>query len=305
MARYGFGNGHPFGPDRFDAFAQHLEAAGIEDRIVRCDAPPASSTQLARFHTTEHLTRVSTRCAGDTGFLDQGDTPALAGLDQTAAHVVGATLDAANRIARGEFRRAFVPIAGLHHAGRDHAAGFCVYNDIGVAIEVLRADHGLRRLAYVDIDVHHGDGVFYAFEDDPDLGFADIHQDGRTLYPGTGHITETGKGDATGTKLNLPLWPGADDANFANTWAQVEAYVEAFEPEMILFQCGADGLAGDPLAALCYTAASHAHAARSLCTLADRHAQGRLLAMGGGGYNRDNLAQAWVAVVEALLEPTT
>ena len=110
----------------------------------------------------------------------------------------------------GECRRAFVPIAGLHHAARDRAAGFCVFNDCGVAIELLKRA-GLKRIAYVDIDAHHGDGVFYAFEDDPAVIFADLHEDGRYLYPGTGMAEEIGKGAARGMKLNVPLPPGADD----------------------------------------------------------------------------------------------
>ena len=123
--------------------------------------------------------------------------------------VVGATLNAAAAIMKGQCRRAFVPIAGLHHAGRDHAAGFCVFNDCGVAIELLRRNSGLERIAYVDIDAHHGDGVFYAFEDDPGVIFADLHEDGRYLYPGTGARTETGKGAGGGNEAQSFRWPPA------------------------------------------------------------------------------------------------
>jgi acetoin utilization protein AcuC len=195
-----------------------------------------------------------------------------------------------------------LPIAGLHHARRDSAAGFCVFNDPGVIIETLREQYGIKRIAYVDIDAHHGDGVFYAFEDDPDLIFADIHEDGRFLYPGTGFAHETGKGAAKGSKLNIPMLPGADDRAFHQAWPQLEEFVRAAKPEMILLQAGADSIKGDPITHMQFTPAAHAHAARRLCALADEFCQGRIIAMGGGGYNRTNLALAWSAVMQALLE---
>ena len=202
----------------------------------------------------------------------------------------------------GRARRAFVPIAGLHHAGRTHAAGFCVYNDCGIVIELLRSRHELRRIAYVDIDAHHGDGVFYGFEHDPDLLFADMHEDGRTLYPGTGHAHETGAGAAIGTKLNIPLPPGAGDAEFRAAWERIEAYLEAGEPEFIILQCGADSIGGDPITHLQLTPDAHGYAAERLCGIADRWCDGRLIGVGGGGYNRQNLALAWTAVVRAFVE---
>ena len=170
----------------------------------------------------------------------------------------------------------------------------------GVAIEAARRVHGIRRVAYVDIDAHHGDGVFYAFEQDPALKFADLHEDGRFLYPGTGSRSETGRGAAERTKLNIPLPPGAGDDVFIDAWQEVESYLKDAEPELILLQCGADSLAGDPITHLQLTAEAHAHAARRLGALAELFAEGRVLAMGGGGYNRTNLANAWTRVVEEL-----
>jgi len=302
IAAYGFGDDHPFGPDRHDVFHQALERCGLSERVSLLEAGPGTRSELRAFHTDDYIDRVAERCREGHGYLDDGDTPACPGLDVAAAAVVGATLAAMEGIMAGDLRRAFVPIAGLHHAGRGHAAGFCIYNDCGIAIELLRARHGLRRVAYVDIDAHHGDGVFYAFEQDPDLLFADIHQDGRTLYPGTGHADETGRGAAAGTKLNIPLPPGAGDAAFDTAWERVETYLCRGRPEFILFQCGADSLAGDPITQLAFTPAAHGHAAARLCALANRYCAGRLLALGGGGYNRDNLAAAWTAVTGAMVD---
>jgi acetoin utilization protein AcuC len=297
LASYGFGDPHPFGLDRHGVFHDELAAAGLDEGIEYAVPGSASVDDLLLFHTPEYIDLVSRMSAEGKGYLDDGDTPAMPGIFAAACTVVGSTLAAVDAVMRGDARRAFVPIAGLHHAGRDHAAGFCVFNDCGVAAEHLRARHGLRRIAYVDIDAHHGDGVFYGFEDDPDLLFADIHEDGRYLYPGTGAATETGSGRARGTKLNIPLPPGAGDAEFGSAWARVEAYLDQAQPEFIILQCGADSLAGD----LQYTEQAHADAAAALCRLADKHCQGRIIGTGGGGYNRRNLARAWTRVVQSFV----
>jgi len=299
-AAYGFGEGHPFGPDRHDVFHAELASSGVTSDVAFAVGRPATRDELLNFHTERYVDFVREACAGGAAFLDGGDTPAFPGLFESAGAVVGATLTLVEEVMAGTARRAFIPIGGLHHAGRDHASGFCVFNDCGIAAEVLRAEYGLRRIAYIDIDAHHGDGMFYAFEDDPDLIIADIHEDGRALFPGTGHKNETGKGKAQGTKLNIPLRPRMGDDKFLQVWEEVEAFVDAAAPEFILLQCGADSIAGDPITHLQFTAAAHAHAARRLAALADKHCGGRIIGMGGGGYNRDNLAVGWTAVVREL-----
>ena len=302
LARYGFGDPHPFGTDRHDVFHQELESADLDTGVTYARPRRANVDELQLFHTPEYIDKVSRMSQEGKGYLDEGDTPALPGIFDAASDVVGTILAAIDAIIDGDAKRAFIPIAGLHHAARDRAAGFCVFNDCGVAAEYLREKHGVRRVAYVDIDAHHGDGVFYGFEDDPDLIFADIHEDGRYLYPGTGASEETGTGRARGTKLNIPMAPGADDAQFRIAWRRVEAYLEKAKPEFILFQCGADSLEGDPITHLCYTEQAHADAAATLCRLADRHCNGYIVGTGGGGYNRRNLARAWTRVVQAFAE---
>ena len=302
IAAYGFGEGHPFGPDRHDVF--HAELAGRGLPVSLEQAGDATRDELESFHTARYIDFVRTRCAAGTGFLDRGDTPAQPGIYEAAVAVAGATLHALEAVMSGRAPRAFVPIGGLHHAGRDHAAGFCVFNDCGIALEILRQRHGLRRIAYVDIDAHHGDGMFYAYEADPDVCIVDTHEDGRVLFPGTGHAEETGQGAAEGTKLNLPLQPGDGDAAFREAWSRGEAFLDAARPEFILFQCGADSIAGDPITHLQLSPGMHGEVAAGLSRLAERHCGGRMLAMGGGGYNRENLALGWTAVVEALVETT-
>lgn len=302
LGRYGFGAGHPFGFQRLPAFETMFRDLGLDH--VSCIKKPvfALPELIETFHTPEYIARVKMQSANGFGYLDYGDTPAVPGIFEAASYVVGSTVDAVREIMSGACQRAFIPIAGLHHARRDRAAGFCVFNDCGVAIEVLRKEFNVRRIAYVDIDAHHGDGVYYAYEEDADVIFVDLHQDGRTLYPGTGAASEIGKGAALHTKLNIPMRPGAGDADFFASWQAAEKFLASFRPEFILFQCGADSINGDPITAMHYTPAAHAHAARALCQLAERDCRGRLLAMGGGGYNLNNIAEAWNAVVKELIQ---
>jgi acetoin utilization protein AcuC len=298
IAGYGFGNGHPFGPDRHDAFLRALRERELDEKIwIEEPERPASRAELELFHTSRHVSFVERMSVEGIGFLDGGDTPAFPGIYHSAANVVGATLQAGELLVNGSAQRVFVPIGGLHHAARDTTSGFCVFNDIGVLIEHLRRHHGIQRIAYVDIDAHHGDGIYYGFASDPGLIFADIHEDGRFLFPGTGHREETGIGPGEGAKLNIPLPPGAGDEEFAAAWAEVEPFLEDAKPELFILVAGADSLAGDPLTHLQYSEEAHGAAARAVCRMADRYAQGRVLGLGAGGYNRRNLGAAWSRVV--------
>jgi acetoin utilization protein AcuC len=302
LARYGFGGQHPFGTDRLAAFRREFERRGLDRRATVMAPHRATLDDLALFHTPEYLDLLARKSETGEGYLDDGDTPAFPGMLEAARYVAGSSLDAVERLMSGSCRRAFVPIGGLHHARPGRAAGFCVINDCGIAIETLKRRHGLTRIAYVDLDAHHGDGVFYTYEADPAVIGVDFHEDGDYLYPGTGRIGETGKGPAKGRKLNIPLPPGGDDALFLQLWPRAEIFLERFAPQIILLQAGADSLGGDPITHLELTPAAHAHAAAALCRLAERHCDGRVLAFGGGGYDRTNLAKAWCAVVEAFLE---
>lgn len=301
LGEYGFPDPHPFSRRRLPAFWREFVSRGLKDRVPIEEPEMCDDGALQAFHTREYIDFVKRASASGAGYLDYGDTPAFAGVFEAASRVVGTTLKALRLVMEGKYKRTFCPLGGLHHARRDRAGGFCVFNDVGVAIEQLRRIYGIRRVGYVDIDAHHGDGVFYEFESDPEVFIADIHEDGRFLYPGTGFRHETGSGEAKGTKLNLPMPPGASDGDFMSAFAEVEAFLEGCRPEIILFQCGADSTARDPIAGLEFTPDCHAYAARRLRALAEKHARGRLLAMGGGGYDLSNIAATWCGVVEALM----
>jgi len=301
LAEYHFGDTHHFGPARQYAFRDGFFGLGLEEQVEWLAPTPANIRMLQTFHNPDYIMEVHRKSQTGEGMLDYGDTPARRGIFEAAVHVVGSVVELSDRIMKGEHRRGFVPIAGLHHAYPDHCSGFCVFNDTAVAIEHLRREHGLQRILYVDIDAHHGDGVFYAYEHDPGIVIVDFHQYGDFFYPGTGDADETGSGQARGTKMNVPLAAGADDAVFAAHWARAESFIREMKPEFIFLQCGADSLAGDPITQLQLSTASYRLAARSLCDLADEFCDGRLVGLGGGGYNLANIEAAWPLVVREML----
>ncbi len=300
LAAYGFGNDHPFGPQRHHVFKQAFYQQALQKKVAVLEPKSVDQKILELFHTHAYVEQVKQQSKFGIGYLDQGDTPAFIGMYEAASTVAGSVCDAIDRIMKKEYKRAFIPIAGLHHARRHIAAGFCVFNDCGIAIEYLRAQHDIRRVAYVDIDAHHGDGVFYSFEDDPEVIFVDLHEDGRFLYPGTGSESETGLGTAKGSKLNIPMAPHASDADFIHAFEQAEQFLVTQDADFILLQCGADSIQGDPITTLSYSEKAHAYATQRLYKLADEMCEGRLLAMGGGGYNPDNIAKTWTAVVNEM-----
>ncbi len=302
LRSYGYGDGHPFGPDRLDAFWNQAKSDGLSKQVAVLDPKLCEDDALERFHDADYIKFLKQKSRTGVGYLDGGDTPAFEGVFEAASYVVGSDLDALERIMCGELSRVFIPIAGLHHCSRESAAGFCAISDIGVLIETLRNEYGIQRVAYVDIDAHHGDGVFYAYESDPDVIIADLHEDGRFLYPGTGFANESGKAKAEGTKMNVPVMPGSRDDVFYQAWEQMEEFLDSFKPQMIVLQAGADSIEGDPITHMAFTPGAHGHAAKRLCHMAEKHANGRLIALGGGGYNRRNIALGWCEVLKSMIE---
>lgn len=296
LREYDFGPGHPFQVSSRWLAVRLLEeerffAQGGGHEELR-EVPIATREELTRFHRPEYLDRVDR--AGDSatpGYLDQGDTPAFPGCYRAAARVVGATLAVWSGVAAGGGRRGFQPAGGLHHAHPDRASGFCIFNDVATAIATALGTDGLRRVAYVDIDAHHGDGVMYGFYEDGRVLDIDFHQDGRTLFPGTGGIEETGRLDGSGAKVNLPLPPGSGDRVFGTLFRRiVPAMIRSFRPNAIVLQCGIDGHRGDALAQLAYSPESYHLAVTTLTALSDECCDGRILVTGGGGYEAANVA---------------
>ena len=304
---YSFPAGHPMNNSRTEIFASSLKTFSKrhekDGRIVITRPVPAADEDLLLFHTQEYVRFVKEKSKeGARGYLDYGDTPSFEGVFEASLYPVGNTLNGLEMIINGKVDHFFNPVGGLHHARRERAGGFCVFNDSAIAIARAIENLKISKVAYIDIDAHHGDGVFYGFESDPRVIIGDIHEDGRFLYPGTGFTTETGKERALGTKMNFPLLPGSGDQEFITAFDKLEAFVRGFKPEFIFFQCGADGLQGDPITHLAYTSKAHAYASKKLHVLAHDVCKGRILAMGGGGYEPSNVDAAWSAVVKELSE---
>ena len=307
FSKYGFGRLHPWNNERIYDFWSKFQQIGLDKNpeILIEEPKLALEESILSFHDKDYVELVKKAGKIGTGYLDTGDTPAFKGVFEASSYVVGSTLKAFDIVMRKKngIEHAFNPIGGLHHSKRTTAAGFCVFNDIGIAILETRRKYGIKKIAYIDIDAHHGDGVYYEFEDDPLLYIADIHEDGRFLYPGTGSEWETGRGDAVGTKLNIPLHPNSTDQDFIESFKRVEDFIDnKAKPELIILQCGADSLKYDPLTHLNLTHNSHKYAASKLHSLAHKYSNGRIVALGGGGYNKINIGNAWTAVVKAFIE---
>ena len=224
------------------------------------------------------------------------DVPAFHGMHEASALVAGASIGAVERILAGEAEHAFSPAGGLHHALRSRASGFCVYNDVALAVAAAR-DAG-HRVFYVDLDVHHGDGTQALFWDDPEVLTFSIHENGRTLFPGSGWDDETGGEQARGAAVNVPLEEWSGDASW---WPIVEqvipALADTFGPTFIVSQHGCDSHALDPLAHLRLTTASYQRACALIDAVAHRYCEGRWLATGGGGYDAFRVVpRSWAIV---------
>jgi len=299
---YSFGPGHPMRSDRITSFWKELEKSGLlRDREIEvCNPVMAKREDLLLFHDEEYVRFVEEASRRGIGVLDYGDTPAFSGVFEASCYVVGSTLLGLEKVMRKDALHAFNPMGGLHHARKNAAGGFCVFNDVAIAISKALRDYCVEKLLYVDLDAHHGDGVLYGFYDDPRVYIADVHESGRFLYPGTGFREEKGKGKAEGTKLNIPLNPGDGDEELLLAIEEVRSFARKVKPDIIIIQCGADGLSSDPLTHLRYSHEGHRLAVQAIHELAHELCEGRLVATGGGGYNRKDTAIAWVNVVDVL-----
>jgi acetoin utilization protein AcuC len=295
LADYDYGSSHPLKMRRLRLTHDLTEACGLLGRGVRRVVPRAASVdELAAGHDRAYLAALEA-CesgalppAGPRHGLGYGDNPVFPGLWSVARLVAGASIEAADRVAAGETRVAMSIAGGLHHAMRDRASGFCYVNDPVLAIRRL-LDRGLARVAYVDIDVHHGDGVEAAFWEDDRVLTISLHQDGRTLFPGTGFATDIGEARGRGYAVNVPLLPGADDEVVVSAFeAVVPRFLDAFQPDAVVAQLGVDSFADDPLARLDLSTNGFEAMVRRIAALAPR-----LVALGGGGYQVANVARGW------------
>jgi acetoin utilization protein AcuC len=307
---YDFGAQHPLQPVRLVALLDLIVELGITGQTERTESPAAASRAELRFahseayiDAVERLSRLSEFSSRDVSRLSaafglgSGDTPAFRGMHEASAAIAGSTLSAVRAVLAGSVDHAFSPSGGLHHAMRDRASGFCIYNDLVVGIgAALRESEG--RVLYLDFDAHHGDGVQAAFYDDPRVLTVSFHESGRYLFPGTGEVIENGEGAGLGYALNLPLAPFTQDVSWIEVIETiVPELCRRYRPTLIVSQHGCDGHAGDPLTHLSITCDAFAKATALVHRLSHEHCKGRWVAAGGGGYQPVVVVpRAWTAL---------
>lgn len=305
--RYDYGPQHPLKLRRLKLTHDLISSYGLLERddVSLLRSEPAHPEEAMVFHSPDYLAFLDEADRGAAAEIDAsraalfnlgfGDNPLFPGVYRWALLCVGASLQAARLLAAGSARVAFNICGGMHHAMPHYASGFCYLNDPVIAILELRR-HGLR-VAYLDLDAHHGDGVEYAFRSSAEVLTISLHESGQYLFPGGGHETDIGSGAGKGYAINVPLYPESDDTLFLRAFSEVaEPLIERFKPDVLVTQLGVDTFRTDPLAHLNLTTEGFTEVLRHLPRLAPRW-----LALGGGGYNVFNVARAWTLAWAVML----
>lgn len=317
LAGYDLGSDHPLAPVNRELAIDLIHAYGLLDRRDVYVLPPAPGDEdlIGLVHTDAYVAAVRRYSrtpvlaaafeAGMWGLAHGGDTPAFSGMHEAAVAVCGASVTAAMEVWEGRADRAVSVAGGHHHAFANKANGFCIYNDPAVAIRAL-LDAGAERVAYVDVDVHHGDGTQFIFYDDPRVLTCSVHESGRYLFPGTGAMSERGVGAGVGYSVNIPLPAFSGDGPYLRAIEEVIApVVMDFAPDVLVTQDGVDTHHQDPLAHLQVRMSTFPRLWRLLHHLADEAADGKWVALGGGGYNVDVLPRAWALLVAEMTGAAT
>jgi acetoin utilization deacetylase AcuC-like enzyme len=294
--------GHPERPERLTAILGGLEKAGLLNRLTRIPARPATDDELALAHDRAYIDLVKRELANVQGGseLSTGDTDVTRESLAAARAAVGGVLNAADAVASRRMKNAFCAVRPPgHHATRNRGMGFCIFNNVAIAARYLQKVHGIRRVLIVDFDYHHGNGTQDIFYDDDSVFYFSTHHYG--AYPGTGSAAETGAGKAAGTKLNVPLPPGASDAQILAAFEQqLVPAARRFKPDFILVSAGFDGMRNDVLGRFDITPAGYTAITRVIVRLADELCQGRIVSVLEGGYRLDGLAESVAAHVKVL-----
>jgi acetoin utilization deacetylase AcuC-like enzyme len=284
------GSDHPERPERVLAIRDRLKDGGVLAELEQLQPEPVEIRWLHEVHQADYVRRVAKACADGRPVVDSADTAISPGSWQAALLAAGGALQAVDRVMSGEWVNGFVACRPPgHHAERNVAMGFCLFNNVAVAAAYLRAHHGLDRVAIVDWDVHHGNGTQHLFEGDPAVYYASLHQ--WPLYPGTGRAQERGRGAGVGTTLNCPMDPGAgDDAYLQAMEEQILPALEQFAPQAILVSAGFDAHRDDPLSATEVSGEGYRRMSRLVLELAAKTCEGRLVSLLEGGYDLRALA---------------
>ncbi len=291
---YNFGPWHPYKPYLWRLAMEELERLGVFDHegVDKVLAEAAGMEELTLVHTRHYIMFVKRKCEDGYGFLDYGDTPAAPGVYEGAVSRVGGTLTAARLVMEGRYIHAFNLGGGLHHARPSSASGFCVFNDIAVAVRYLQRWHGVKRVAVIDVDGHHADGTQDIFYSEREVLTISFHRYG--IYPGTGWHDEVGVGDGEGYSVNVPLTPPLTEASYLYAFREiVPPLIRSYKPEIVFLQYGADSHRDDPLVGLPLSTHGYQEIASIVHGLAHEASGGKLVVTGGGGYNPDNVRRIW------------
>lgn len=308
LCDYDFGPSHPMAPIRCDLTIRLASELGVLPPVVH--APAATREQLEAVHEAAYVDAVERGHPAERRGLGTDDDPVFPGMHAASAKIAGASIEAARMVGAGEVMHAANVAGGLHHAMPDRASGFCIYNDVALAITAL-LDQGYTRIAYVDVDVHHGDGVERIFWDDPRVLTISLHETGQMLFPGTGFAADVGGEGARGSAVNVALPPGTGDAGWLRAFhAVVPPLLAAFGPQVLVTQHGCDSHSADPLAHLELSVDGQRASYIALHELAHRHCDGRWVALGGGGYSVVGVVpRAWTHLLALVngteLDPNT
>ncbi len=302
---YEFKKDHPLKPDRLKLTYLLSKQLGLLDKVKEIEPNPASRQELELFHSSEFIDAVEDSGKNNNIHprygLGTSDNPIFPLIHDAGARYVGATLDAMRAIMNGA-SNAFCISGGLHHAHESAASGFCIYNDAAIAIKMLQQKK-TRKVLYFDFDAHHGDGVQNAFYRSKDVMTISVHQTGKTLFPGTGFIYETGGAEGVGYSVNVPLLPGAGTPELIRVFDEVVVPLfESFKPDLLVTQMGVDGHYLDPLANLAYTSYGFETIIRKLRDMSSDICKLGWLGVGGGGYHPVNVARLWTLFLAVMLD---
>jgi acetoin utilization deacetylase AcuC-like enzyme len=300
--QHDMGFGHPESPDRLLAIMARLEASGLLARVTRIDPIEASDEAITRVHTSAYLAQLKALAPREGRASLDPDTSMSPGSLRAAYVASGGAMAAADAIMAGRVDNAFCALRPPgHHAERDRAMGFCLFNNVAVATRHLQRRHGIGRVLIVDWDVHHGNGTQHTFYSDPSVLFFSTHQ--YPHYPGTGRATEQGEGQGEGLTVNVPMSSGEGDEEYREVFETILVpAADAFKPEFVMISAGFDAHRDDPLAGMTLTEEGYGVLSRIVLDIARRHCQGRVLSCLEGGYNLNALSASVERHVLALIE---